>query len=143
MYHLVQSWWFGKSSKSSICFLHLLFEDFLRYSMRFEILSEISDLSVCETRDPSLTINLNGGLVSSFKTGQTSQILHYQQYMIFKSKNFVYFFGWYIIFRWQTCKNLQFSVARHRCFVSVAATLWLSYFKQIHFCVRVHYQAFS
>ena len=40
---------------------------FLRYSMRFEILSEISDHSVCETSDPSLTINSNGGLVSSFK----------------------------------------------------------------------------
>ena len=28
----------------------------LRFSMRFEFLSEIYDYSVCETRDPSLTI---------------------------------------------------------------------------------------
>ena len=29
---------------------------FLRFSMRFEFLSEMFDHSVCETRDPSLTI---------------------------------------------------------------------------------------
>ena len=31
---------------------------FLRFSMRFELLSEILYHSVCEIRDPSLTINL-------------------------------------------------------------------------------------
>ena len=31
---------------------------FLRFSMRFEFLSEMFDHSVCETRDPSLTIVL-------------------------------------------------------------------------------------
>ena len=29
---------------------------FLRFSMRFDFLSEMFDQSVCETRDPSLTI---------------------------------------------------------------------------------------
>ena len=31
---------------------------FLRLSMRFEFLPEMFDHSVCETRDPSLTISL-------------------------------------------------------------------------------------
>ena len=33
---------------------------FLRFSMRFEFLSEMFDHSVCETRDPSLTITPRG-----------------------------------------------------------------------------------
>ena len=32
---------------------------FLRFSLRFEFLSEMFDHSVCETRDPSLTIGFN------------------------------------------------------------------------------------
>ena len=31
---------------------------FLRFSMRFEFLSEMFDYSVCETRDPSLTTRI-------------------------------------------------------------------------------------
>ena len=31
---------------------------FLRFSMRFEFLSEMFDHSVCESRDPSLTIDV-------------------------------------------------------------------------------------
>ena len=37
---------------------------FLRFSMRFELLSEMFDHSVCETRDPSLTIKLKNFISS-------------------------------------------------------------------------------
>ena len=48
------------------CFKALVYLDysissgpFLRFPMSFEFLSEMFDHSVCETRDPSLTKNLN------------------------------------------------------------------------------------
>ena len=40
---------------------------FLRFCMRFELLSETFDHSICETRDPSLTICLGDWCLLDYK----------------------------------------------------------------------------